>query len=64
MSDVTRILDAMRVPWVDDNRYGFLNLFVMQWIKIAVRTNLTGSVELTNSAPTTIPQHFYRALAP
>jgi hypothetical protein len=35
-----------------------------QWTKIAVRTNLTGTVEVTDSAATNYRQRFYRALAP
>jgi hypothetical protein len=37
---------------------------LVQWTKVAVRTNLTGSVELTDSAATKFPQRFYRAVAP
>ena len=35
-----------------------------RWTKIAVRTNLTGSVELTDSAAAKFPQRFYRTVAP
>jgi len=37
---------------------------LLQWTKIAVRTNLTGSVELTDSAAAKFPQRFYRTVAP
>ena len=37
---------------------------LVQWTKIAVRTNLTGSVELTDSAAAKFPQRFYRTVAP
>lgn len=37
---------------------------LVQWTKIGVRTNLTGSVELTDSAATNYSQRFYRAVAP
>jgi hypothetical protein len=37
---------------------------LVQWTKLAVRTNLTGSVELTDGAATKFPQRFYRAVAP
>jgi hypothetical protein len=37
---------------------------LVQWTKIAVRTNLTGSVEFTDSAMVKFPQRFFRALAP
>ncbi len=37
---------------------------LVQWTKVAVRTNLTGSVELTDSVATKFPQRFYRAVAP
>ena len=37
---------------------------LVQWTKIAVRTNLTGSVEFTDRAATNYPQRFYRAVAP
>ena len=37
---------------------------LVQWTKIAVRTNLTGSVDFTGSASTNYPQRFYRAVAP
>jgi hypothetical protein len=35
-----------------------------RWTKIAVRTNLTGSVDFTDSMATNYPQRFYRAVAP
>jgi hypothetical protein len=35
-----------------------------QWTKIAVRTNLTGTAEFTDSGATKYPQRFYRAVAP
>jgi len=34
------------------------------WTKLAVRTNRTGWVELTDGAATKFPQRFYRAVAP
>jgi hypothetical protein len=37
---------------------------LVQWTKIAVRTNLTGSVELSDSAANKFPQRFYRTVAP
>ena len=37
---------------------------LVQWTKIAVRTNLTGSVELTDSAATKHARRFYRAVVP
>jgi hypothetical protein len=37
---------------------------LVQWTKVVVRTNLTGAVELTDSAATKSPQRFYRAVAP
>jgi len=37
---------------------------LVQWTKIAVRTNLTGSVDFTDSETTNYPQRFYRAVAP
>ena len=35
-----------------------------QWTKIAVRSNLTGTVEFTASATNAVPQWFYRVLVP
>lgn len=35
-----------------------------QWAKLAVRTNLTGTVTFSDSAANTIPQRFYRVLVP
>ena len=37
---------------------------LVQWTKIGVRTNLTGSVEFADRAATNYPQRFYRAVAP
>jgi len=37
---------------------------LVQWTKIAVRTNLTGAVDFTDSMVTNYPQRFYRAVAP
>ena len=37
---------------------------LVQWTKLAVRTNLTGSVEFTDRAATNYPQRFYHAVAP
>jgi enediyne biosynthesis protein E4 len=36
----------------------------VQWTKIAVRTNMTGSVSITNSVSAKFPQRFYRAVVP
>lgn len=37
---------------------------LIQWTKFAVRTNLTGTVELNDSAGAKFPQRFYRVWAP
>jgi len=37
---------------------------LVQWTKIGVRTNLTGSVEFGDCAATDYPQRFYRAVVP
>jgi len=37
---------------------------LVQWTKIGVRTNLTGTAEFTDRAATNYPQRFYRAVAP
>jgi hypothetical protein len=35
-----------------------------QWTKIAVRTNLTGTVDVTDYAATNYSQRYYRGVAP
>ncbi len=35
-----------------------------QWAKIAVRTNLTGTVDFTDSGATNYSQRYYRGVAP
>jgi len=46
-------------------RYVFeASLDLAQWTKIGVRTNLTGTAELTDSAAANVPQRFYRVLVP
>ena len=35
-----------------------------RWTKIAVRTNLTGTAEFTDSTAVNVPQRFYRVLVP
>ena len=37
---------------------------LVQWAKLAVRTNLTGAVDFTDSAAINYPQRFYRGVAP
>jgi hypothetical protein len=37
---------------------------LVQWTKTAVRTNLTGAVDFTDSETTNYPQRFYRGVVP
>jgi hypothetical protein len=37
---------------------------LVQWAKLAVRTNLTGTVDFTDSAATNYSQRYYRGVAP
>ena len=37
---------------------------LVQWTKLAVRTNLTGAAEFVDAAPGTFSQRYYRVLVP
>jgi enediyne biosynthesis protein E4 len=48
-----------------DLRYVFeASTNLLQWKKISVRTNLTGTAEFTDNAPNNISKRFYRVLVP
>ena len=48
-----------------DLRYVFeASTNLVNWTRLGVRTNLTGSIQFTDITATNFPQRFYRVLAP